>query len=257
LSDLFAMGGQVALVTGAAAGLGREIAQSYAQQGAAVVLTDKNGPACAAAAAELRDRGHDVTSLAADLGDSTEVAMLATAALGWRGRIDTLVCNAGIVGPAGSTLGVDDPAWQAVFDVNLRSAVQLTCALIPSMALRRTGSVILISSIAGLRGNKTIGVYGLSKAALAQLARNLAVEWGPEGVRANAISPGLIRTSFSEQLMGNAQFMQRRLQLTPLRRVGEAHEIAGVAVLLATRAGGFITGQNIIVDGGTLVSDGS
>jgi NAD(P)-dependent dehydrogenase (short-subunit alcohol dehydrogenase family) len=142
------MGGQVALVTGAAAGLGREIAQRYAQQGAAVVLTDKNGPACAAVAAELREGGKDVMSLAADLGDSKAVALLAAAALAWRGRIDTLVCNAGIVGPA-SERGVDDPAWQAVFDVNLRSAVQLTGALIPSMAIRRTGSVTLISSICG------------------------------------------------------------------------------------------------------------
>jgi NAD(P)-dependent dehydrogenase (short-subunit alcohol dehydrogenase family) len=100
-------------------------------------------------------------------------------------------------------------------------------------------------------------LYGLTKAALAQLARNLAVEWGPSGVRVNAISPGLIRTPLSDELMSNTAFMQRRLSMTPLRRVGEAHEIAGVAVMLASRAGAFITGQDIVVDGGTLISDGN
>jgi NAD(P)-dependent dehydrogenase (short-subunit alcohol dehydrogenase family) len=113
-----------------------------------------------------------------------------------------------------------------------------------------------MSSIAGLRGNKSIGLYGLTKAAVAQLARNLAVEWGPQGVRVNAISPGLIRTPLASGLLGNDLFMQRRLAMTPLRRVGEPHEVAGIAVMLASRAGGFITGQNLVVDGGTLISDG-
>jgi NAD(P)-dependent dehydrogenase (short-subunit alcohol dehydrogenase family) len=125
------------------------------------------------------------------------------------------------------------------------------------MAQRGGGSVILISSIAGLRGNKSIGLYGVSKAGLAQLARNLAVEWGPHGVRVNSLSPGLIRTPLSTGLMGDEAFLGRRLSLTPLRRVGEPEEIAGVVVLLASRAGGFITGQNLIIDGGTTISDGN
>jgi NAD(P)-dependent dehydrogenase (short-subunit alcohol dehydrogenase family) len=108
-----------------------------------------------------------------------------------------------------------------------------------------------------VRGNKAIGLYGLSKAALAQLARNLAVEWGPRNVRVNAVSPGLIRTQFAAPLLGNADVLERRLSLTPLRRVGEPHEVAGVTVMLACRAGAFITGQNLIVDGGTTISDGN
>jgi NAD(P)-dependent dehydrogenase (short-subunit alcohol dehydrogenase family) len=141
--------------------------------------------------------------------------------------------------------------------INLKSALRLCSALIPDMAERGQGSVILMSSIAGLRGNKAIGLYSLSKAGLAQLARNLAVEWGPKGVRVNAISPGLIRTPLASELLKNEQFMQRRLLSTPLRRVGEPEEIAGVAVMLASRAGGFISGQNIVVDGGTIISDGN
>jgi len=131
------------------------------------------------------------------------------------------------------------------------------CRLIPRMAERGSGSVLLMSSIAGLRGNRSIGLYGLSKAALAQLARNLALEWGPQGVRVNAVSPGLNRTPLAAGLLADTDFMQRRLQATPLRRVGEPHEIAGVVVLLASRAGGFITGRNLVVDGGTLIHDGS
>jgi NAD(P)-dependent dehydrogenase (short-subunit alcohol dehydrogenase family) len=114
-----------------------------------------------------------------------------------------------------------------------------------------------MSSIAGLRGNGAIGLYGISKAALAQMARNLAVEWGPRGVRVNAVSPGLIRTPLAQRLMDDPSFMARRLQATPLRRVGEPDEIAGAVIFLASRAGGFLTGQNLVVDGGTLVSDGS
>jgi NAD(P)-dependent dehydrogenase (short-subunit alcohol dehydrogenase family) len=117
--------------------------------------------------------------------------------------------------------------------------------------------VILTSSIAGLRGNKSIGLYGLSKAGGAELARNLAVEWGPRNVRVNAISPGMIRTEFARPLLDNPEIMTRRLAMTPLRRVGEPDEIAGVAVMLAAPAGAFITGQNLVVDGGTIIGDGN
>ena len=144
-----------------------------------------------------------------------------------------------------------------MLDINLRAAARLCAGLVPGMAARGGGSVVLMSSIAGLRGNRAIGLYGLSKAALAQLARNLAVEWGPQGVRVNAVAPGLIRTPLSASLMADEAFMARRLQATPLRRVGEPEEVAGAVVLLASRAGGFITGHTLVVDGGTTLSDGA
>jgi len=129
--------------------------------------------------------------------------------------------------------------------VNLRSVLWLTSLVIPEMAARREGSVILMASISAVRGNKAIGLYALSKAACAQLARNLAV------------APGLIATDFSRSLMDNPEALKRRLALTPLRRAGEPAEVAGVAVMLAARAGAFVTGQNLIVDGGTVISDGN
>jgi NAD(P)-dependent dehydrogenase (short-subunit alcohol dehydrogenase family) len=125
------------------------------------------------------------------------------------------------------------------------------------MQAQKDGVLIYLASIAGVRGNKNLGLYGISKAGLIQLVKNLAVEYGPDNIRTNAISPGLINTPFSQGLMNNREFMQKRLSQTPLRKVGEVEEIAGVAVLLASKAGGFITRQNIIVDGGTTISDGN
>lgn len=253
MHDLFNLSGRRALVTGATGGLGSAIAEAMAAQGAELLLSDLDATACEAFAARLRDAGHRAAALPADLSRRASAEALADAA----GAVDVLVCNAGIQGPAGPIGTAGDADIDRVLDLNLKSALWLTSRLIPGMAARGGGSVILMSSIAGLRGNRAIGVYGLSKAALAQLARNLAVEWGPQGVRVNAISPGLIRTPLAEPLLADAAFMQRRLALTPLRRVGEPHEIAGVAVMLASRAGGFVNGHNLVVDGGTTIGDGS
>ena len=254
---LFDLTGQTALVTGATQGIGRTIAEVLAEQGARVIVSDLDGAACEGVAAGLRSRGAQAVGLPGDLAQGAEVERFAALALTAFGGIDILVSNAGIQGPGGPLAAATDDDWQRVFDVNLRAAARLTTQLIPAMAARGGGSVVLMSSIAGLRGNRAIGLYGLSKAALAQLARNLAVEWGAQGVRVNAVSPGLIRTPLAAGLLGDDAFMARRLQATPLRRVGEPEEIAGVVAMLASRAGGFITGQNLVVDGGTTISDGS
>lgn len=254
---LFSLAGQVVLITGATGGLGRAIASAMAAAGARVLVSDYDAKRCGEAVQQLQAEGHEAHALPYDLSRSEGIDAFVRQAEAVWGRIDTLVCNAGIQGPAGPLDRVTAEDWEQVMGINLRSALMLSSAVIPHMAANGAGSVILMSSIAGLRGNKMIGLYGLSKAGLAQLARNLAVEWGPSGVRVNAISPGLIRTPLATELISNTEFMARRLSMTPLRRVGEPHEIAGVAVMLASAAGGFITGQNLVVDGGTLISDGS
>lgn len=257
MKNLFDLSGQVVLVTGVAQGLGRAIAEACAAQGAMLVLADRDAAGLTATTQTLQLQGVQVLAVPTDVADATALQRLADVAWAWRGRVDTLVCNAGIQGPAGPLASASDDDWQRVMDTNLRSAVRLTSQLVPRMAEQGGGSVVLMASLAALRGNQAIGLYALSKAALAQLARNLAVEWGPRNVRANAIAPGLIRTPLATGLMADAAFMQRRLQATPLRRVGEPSEVASLAVLLASRGGAFITGQTLAVDGGTLISDGS
>lgn len=146
---------------------------------------------------------------------------------------------------------------EQLYAVNLMHPIRLTGLIAPHMAARNRGSIVLLSSIAGLRGTSRLGHYGLTKAALAQLARNLAVEWGPSGVRANAIAPGLIETEWADAILSSPERAARRLGLTPLRRPGSPEEVAATALYLASDAGGFTTGQTIVVDGGTLISDGS
>lgn len=254
--SLFDLSGKVALVTGAAGGLGNAIVDAFAAHGADVLVSDVNAAAAAKVAELTRAHGVRAEPLACDLSRPHAAREMAGKAIDAFGRIDILVCNAGMQGPAGPLLDVGDAAWEATFQVNLKSAHELCAAVLPQMT-RGGGSVVLMTSIAALRGNGAIGLYGLTKAALSQLARNLAVEWGPKQIRVNAIAPGLIRTPLARELMANEAFMARRIAATPLRRVGEPHEIAGVAVMLASAAGAFITGQTIVVDGGTLVSDGS
>jgi NAD(P)-dependent dehydrogenase (short-subunit alcohol dehydrogenase family) len=222
-----------------------------------VVVSSEDAEACETTAVEMRASGQKVVGIPCDVCSEAQVEGLVAHALQLHGRIDTLVCNAGIAPHMGPIATASDRDWDLTMTVNLRSVVWLTSLVIPGMAEQGGGSVIITSSISAIRGNKAIGLYSLSKAAGAALARNLAVEWGPKNVRVNSISPGVIRTEFARPLLDNAELMKRRLALTPLRRAGEPDEIAGVAVMLAAPAGAFITGQNLVVDGGTTIGDGN
>ena len=251
ITDLFDLSGKVALVTGSSRGLGYAIAEALIAHGARAVVSSEDAGDTAVAAAQLGAVG-----IACDVTDDAAIAALVAQTTERFGGIDILVSNAGISGES-SVNSFDMTIFDHVIAVNLRSMVVLTNHALPRMTKRSGASVILTASIAGLRGNGRIEAYAMAKAGVAQLARNLAVQWGPKGVRTNAIAPGLIATSFSEGLMRNEAFMARRIQMTPLRRVGEPREIAGAAVFLASPAGGFVNGQVLVVDGGTLITDGS
>ncbi|NRH28517.1 SDR family oxidoreductase [Pseudomonas sp. MS19] len=256
-SQLFSLAGKVALITGATRGIGLAIAREYARAGARVVISSENAEHCQQAVSLLADEGFEVSAVVADLSQQVQADSLASAVLERFGRIDALVCNAGVAPHMGALASASAADWELTMTVNLRSALWLTSAMLPNMAAQGGGSVVLMASIAGVRGNKGLGLYGLSKAALAQLARNLAVEWGPRNVRVNAISPGVIATEFARPLTDNPEVMSKRIALTPLRRVGIPDEIAALAVLLAAPGGAFITGQNLLVDGGTTIGDGN
>jgi NAD(P)-dependent dehydrogenase (short-subunit alcohol dehydrogenase family) len=256
--SLFDLSGKVAIVTGSTRGLGRAIADAYLAAGASVMISSEDAQACSAALARYRSAGFaTVEARKCDVTVENEQQALVGATVARFGGLDILVANAGITDDFAGSLATSQARYEQIMRVNLHSIVQLCAYAVPALKARGGGSIILMSSLAAMRGNKSIGPYALTKAALAQLARNLAVEFGPDNIRANAIAPGFIRTDLSASLMANEAFMARRMQNTPLRRAGEPSEIAGPAVFLASKGGAFVTGQTLVVDGGTLVTDGN
>lgn len=247
---LFDLTGQVAVVTGSSRGIGRAIAERMAEHGARVVVSSRSAEACGPAVQAIRDRGGEAMAVACNIGRKDQCEGLVAAAMRAWGRVDCLVCNAAVNPHFGPMATITDDAWDRIMGSNIRSNLWLANLVAPGMGERRGGSIIIVSSIAGLRGSPTLGAYGVSKAADMQLVRNLAVEWGPLGVRANAIAPGLVRTDFARALWEDEALLRRRTRDTPLGRIGEADEIAGAAVFLAAPAGSFMTGQTIVIDGG-------
>lgn len=249
---MFDLSGKSAIVTGSTRGIGRAIAEALIEAGARVMISNENPDETAAVAQELGQPG-----FAADVADDAALAGLVDATLTELGGIDIVVCNAGITGRHGPFSGIEMDDYARVMAINLRSQVVLCNLALPHLAERGGGSAILISSISALRGNGAINAYALSKAGVSQLARNLAVEWGPRNVRANAIAPGFIDTELAIPLLKDPGFMERRMQMTPLRRPGRPEEIGATAVFLASPAGAFVTGQTLAVDGGTVITDGN
>jgi len=253
MASLFDLTGQVAVITGSSRGIGRAIAERMAEHGARVVISSRKAEACEAVAVGIRERGGEALVVACNIGRKEELRGLVDRTLAEWGRIDTLVCNAAINPYFGPGLGIPDDAWDRIMASNIRSNHWLCTMVVPGMAERGGGSVIVVSSIAGLRGAPTIGAYGISKAADMQLVRNLAAEWGPKGIRANCLAPGLIRTDFARALWEDPDTLRRRTRGTPLQRIGEPDEIAGAAIYLASRAGSFTTGQTLVIDGGVTI----
>lgn len=252
MASLFDLSGQVAVVTGSSKGIGRAIAERMAEHGARVVVSSRKREGCEAVAQGIRDRGGEAHVIACNIGRKEELQALVDGTLAQWGRLDTLVCNAAVNPYFGPGAGIPDDAWDRIMASNIRSNHWLANMALPGMAERGGGAVILVSSIAGSRGSPMLGAYAISKAADMQLARNLAVEWGPRGVRANCIAPGLVRTDFARALWEDPELLRRRTADTPLRRIGEPDEIAGAAVFLAGPAGRFMTGQTMVIDGGVL-----
>ena len=245
---------KVALITGSSRGIGKAIAQQYAAHGAKVVISSRKAEACEAVAKELTDQGYEAIAVPCHIGDKGELQKLVDATMKQWGRIDVLVANAATNPVYGPMSELTDEAYDKIMNTNVKSTWQLCNMVLPQMAERGDGAVILLSSIAALRGNTVIGCYGMSKAAEAALARNLALEWGPHNIRINSIAPGLVKTDFAKALWEDPERLKRVENQTPLRRIGEPDDISGVALFLGSRMCAYVTGQTIVADGGETVS---
>jgi len=251
-SSLFDLAGKVAVITGASRGIGRAIAERMAEHGARVVVSSRKLDACESVVEGIRARGGEAFAMACHIGRKEDLAAMVERTNQTWGGIDSLVCNAAVNPYYGPAAGMSDEAYDRIMNSNVRSNFWLCNMVAPQMAARGDGSIIIVSSIGGFQGSDRLGVYALSKAADMQLARNIAVEWGRNNVRANCIAPGLVRTDFARQLWETPWLLERTVRHTPLRRIGEPDEIAGAAVLLASPAGRFMTGQTIVIDGGRM-----
>ena len=253
--NLFNLNGQVAVITGSLRGIGQAIARRMAQHGARVVISSRKQPACDAVASAINNEfgtGRAI-AVAANISAKPELENLAAEATREFGRIDIVVCNAASNPYYGPQADIADEQFRKILDNNIIANHWLINFCVPQMIERRSGSIIIVSSIAGLRGSPVIGAYGISKAADMQLARNLAVEYGQHNIRVNCIAPGLIKTDFARALWEDEALLAKRTATTPLRRIGEPDEIAGAAVFLASAAGSFMTGQSLVIDGGVTI----
>jgi NAD(P)-dependent dehydrogenase (short-subunit alcohol dehydrogenase family) len=251
----YGLEGKVAVVTGSSRGIGRAIAEELAALGARVVVSSRNGEACEAVADGIREAGGEARATTCHIGRKADLRHLVDDTVSHFGRLDILVCNAAVNPFYGPMADVSDDVYERIMDSNVKSSFWLANMAAPVMAEGGGGSILLISSIGGQQGSATLGVYGLSKAADAALARNLAVEWGDRGITANCIAPGLIRTDFSRAIWENEGIRNRAEARTPVKRLGEPRDVAGLACLLAGPAGAFITGQLLVVDGGLTVME--
>jgi NAD(P)-dependent dehydrogenase (short-subunit alcohol dehydrogenase family) len=256
--SLFDLTGKVAIITGSSRGIGRAIAEAMADQGAKVVISSRKAEACEEAANAINQKHGEGAAIVVPANISSKEALqhLVDETRRQLGKVDVLVCNAAsnpYYGPMG---GITDDQFRKILDNNVLANHWLIQMVAPEMIDRGEGSIIIVSSIGGMKASEVIGAYNVSKAADFQLARNLAAEFGRHQVRVNCIAPGLVRTDFARALWENPETLKAVTMHTPLRRIGEPHEIAGAAVFLASPASTFVTGQAIVVDGGSTTGVG-
>lgn len=255
MSDMpFSLDGKVAVITGSSRGIGRAIAETMSGLGAKVVISSRKAEACEEVAEAIRAKGGEAAVIPCNISHKDDVENLVAETEKQFGAPDILVCNAA-VNPSYGPLGdLTDEAFDKIMGSNVKSNLWLCNRVIPAMKEKGGGAIVIISSIAGMRGNPVIGGYGISKAADFALARNLAVEHGPANVRVNCIAPGLVKTDFARALWEDEKNLVQRNSNTPLRRIGLPEEIGPVAAFLASSAASFITGQVIVADGGVTIA---
>ena len=252
---MFNLNGKTAIIKGSSKGIGKSIAMQMALQGAKVVISSRKVNICEETAKEINEACKDSEGRAivipCNISDKTALQMLVDETKAQLGKIDILVCNAASNPFFGSMMDISDDAFDKVLNNNIKSNHLLCQMVIPEMRERKDGSIIIVSSIGGLKSSTVIGTYNISKAADIMLVKNLAAEFGPDNVRTNAIAPGLFRTDFARALWENPEILKQSTATCPLRRIGEPDEIGGAAVFLASQAGSFVNGHTLVIDGGS------
>ena len=250
MSDLFDLSGKVAIVTGASRGIGKSIAEVYADAGAKVVLASRKQDVLDQVAEEIRANGGEALAIAAHNGDKDGLYALVDKTLESFGKLDILVNNAATNPYWGSLLEADDSYWHKTIDVNLMGCVWLSQAAVKSMRKSGGGKIVNVASIVGMSAAQYQGIYGITKAAVISLTKTLAVELGSENIQVNAIAPGLIKTRFARALWDNEDILSHVLTRTPAGRIGQPQDIAGIALYLASSASDYSSGGVYVVDGG-------
>ncbi|HCD27508.1 MAG TPA: short-chain dehydrogenase [Gammaproteobacteria bacterium] len=252
-TNLFDLSGQVALLTGSSKGMGKAMAMALAQHGSKVVVSSRKLDQCEETAAEINAAcGEErAIALACNIGYKEQLQSLVDTTRERLGPIDTLIANAGVNPFYGSMSDIPDEAFDKTMNSNLRSNHWLCQMVAPDMLAKQRGSIMITSSVGAYGPSETLGTYNISKLADIGLVRNLAAEWGPSGIRVNALCPGLIKTDFAKALWDNPEAAKRATEQTPLRRFGEAEDFCGIAVFVASDASAYVTGQALTVCGGT------
>ena len=246
----FDLSGKVAIVTGGSRGIGRAIALGLASHGADVVVASRKQADLDIVAAEIRALGRKAAAIATHMRNKEDIDRLVEQTLEQFGKIDTLVNNAGTNPYFGLLMNIEESAWDQIMTVNLKGYFLMAQAVARGMIEQGSGSIINVSSAGGRRASPGLGAYSISKAGDIMLTQVLAQELGQYGIRVNAIAPGIVQTKFAEALWSNEQILEASLRMTPLGRIGQPEEMAGVCVWLASEASSFVTGQTIILDGG-------
>ena len=254
--SLFNLKNKSILITGSSKGIGKAIAYQCAEHGAKVIISSRKLDICEQTAEEINTKlGTEVAyAIPANISDDNQLENLVNETRKKIGKIDVLICNAATNPFMGSMLDMPIEKFDKVMHNNIRSNQILCNLVLPEMISKEDGSIIIISSIAAIKGSPILGAYNISKAADVMIVKNIAAEFGHKNIRANSIAPGLIKTDFAKALWENPDILKTVLSSTPMQRIGVPDEIAGVAVMLASKAGNYINGQTIVVDGGTTIT---
>ncbi len=252
---MFDLTGKSAIITGSSKGIGKSIALQMALHGAKVVVSSRKADVCEETAKEINAacEGQEGGAIVipCNISDKAAMQMLVDETRNQFGKIDILVCNAATNPFFGSLLDIPEEAFDKVMNNNIKSNHLLCNMVLPEMIERKDGSIIIVSSVGGLKGSAVLGAYDISKAADIMLVKNLAIEHGPHNVRTNAIAPGLFKTDFARALWENPEILKHSTATCPLRRIGEPEEIGGAAVFLCSSAGSFVNGHTLVIDGGS------